>query len=103
MTTIRAYHGGDIDGARWFTTDRDHASYFGPVVEVEIESSIDPVRMSSDEVEAIADGGGYEADARLWSHLDSVDASWAILDGWEGAGLCIVIREPQYVRVTEVA
>jgi hypothetical protein len=103
MTTIRAYHGGEIDGATWFTTDRDHASLFGPVTEVELESSIDPLRLSADDVEALVGfGGGYESDARLWTHINAADASWAILDGWEGAGLCIIIREPQYVRVTEV-
>ena len=100
MTTIRAFHGGELEGARWYTTDRGHAAIFGDVSEVEIESTIDPVRL--DAASIVGDESGYAADALLWAHLDALDCSWAIVSGWEGAGECVIVREPGYVRVREV-
>lgn len=101
MTTLRAYHGGSLESARWYTTDASHAAIFGDVVAVDIESTIDPVRL--DAAEVCGDACGYAADAMLWARLEEMDATWAIVTGWEGSGDCIVVREPGYVRVTEVA
>lgn len=98
---ITAFHGGELEGARWYTTDRSHAAIFGDVSEVEIESSIDPVRIDAEAV--VGDASGYKADTILWAHLDAIDCTWAIVTGWEGAGECIVVREPGYVRVSEVS
>jgi hypothetical protein len=100
MTTIRAYHGGSLEGARWYTTDAGHAAIFGDVAEVELESTIDPVHI--DAADVCGSESGYAADAMLWAHLEAIDATWAIVAGWEGSGECIVVREPHYVRVTEV-
>lgn len=110
MTSIKAYHGGSersggtgLDRAAWFSTDRDHAAYFGPVSAVELTSSVEPLRISAEQAEEIMGAGGYAADARLWALLEERDAAWAWIEGWEGAGMCVVVRESHLVDVTEVA
>ena len=102
---------------RWFTDDESHASNFGDVSEYSIARtpglvSFDKNDISTlgdrinqavlddlfvddvSEVQEIIDGGGYDADAVLYSILaHNRDISGFEIDGWEGSGKVYLMRD----------
>lgn len=71
-TTIKAFHGGERDGARWFSTSRDHAGYFGDVHEATIEAPESSTEKIEDLEEAgiFVAGGGFEQDVAFYDYMD---------------------------------
>ena len=80
----RLYHGGDHSDPAWFTTDKNHAEYFGAVKEYTLQA--DRVRIITQQESEVM-GSGYEADAKLIGLLDGFDA--IVVEGWEGEGVCV--------------
>lgn len=95
-TQIEAYRGGEGDSDAWFTTDRDHAAYFGSVQKVRLSGTA--VRLDADDHPDLAGVGGYEADAIAQEILEDSGADMLIMDNWEGAGLTILI-DPDWAEV----
>jgi len=78
MRTIRAFHGGEKEGARWFTTDRDHARQFGPVHEAEILVGPDAVEIDSMEDHLVEYGviDGRDADTWMGGEIEAALLGW---------------------------
>lgn len=88
---LDAYHAGQHDDPRWFTTDRAHAAYFGkPALYRLTLSSFKRIDVRGD---ARFEMGGDEADRALYALLDEECVAGLVLDGWEGRGLTILIAE----------
>lgn len=94
MSKLTAYHGGrDVQDARWFTTDRNHAAYFGPVSEVVIDTS-NAVHVDADSDERLVSSSCDEAEMAIQEIMDSERATILTISGWEGNGLVILLDEP---------
>lgn len=99
---LTAYHGGQQENPRWFTTDRDHARSFGEVREyrirlrtaLEIDMS-HPILRDEDGNEL----SGYEADDALYQYLDAEYVDGIIVHGWEGLGVCILVSHRAEVEL----
>lgn len=97
---ITAHKGGNQgeEGAiRWLTTDRQHAAGFGSVSTYRIQ--VDDRRVSrfdADDID-LPEGGGWEVEEAMKEAVEE-DGCWlAILEGWEGRGVCLWIAEPDTV------
>lgn len=94
-TTLTAYRGGEGDSEAWYTTDRQHAAYFGEVEEVELCGIA--ARLDAEQHPRLAGVDGYEADEIAQEILSETGADMLIMEGWEGAGLTILVSDPDYV------
>lgn len=96
-TEITCYHGSNAgpDRASWYTTDRDHAAYFGAVTDHKV--TYDPrydLWITADQVAHL--GGGYEADEALYEIIrEAGSPGVVVVEGWEGSGLCIITDEAE--------
>lgn len=89
---ITAYHGGhgSIRDARWFTTDRTHAANFGPVSEVQIDTSC-AAFIDADMDERLADLDGWEADDALYQIMKTEGLTVLMVENYEGDGYCVLV------------
>lgn len=95
-TPIIAWHGGQHERPRWFTTDRDHAGMFGEVRRYRISPrSVLEIDMTHPALrdEQGYELMGYEADAALYALLESSGVDAILVHGWEGSGVCILISD----------
>ena len=91
-----AFHGQPDDGDEdiyWLTTDRDHAASFGPVTERHVEIGTALVLDAQQDIR-LRNLAGPEADTKLRKILERSPATAAIVIGWEGSGLTILLANP---------
>jgi len=99
--TIRAWHGGQHDDPRWFTSDQGWARTFGSDVRLYEITATRVIELSEEDVEELTAGlRGYEADEALYDLMKERDADLIILHGWE-RGICY-LANPRWAQIREV-
>lgn len=99
--TIRAWHGGQHDDPRWFTSDREWALTFGADVRLYEITGRNVVELHEEDIEKLTAGlHGYDADEALYEYMDERDADIVILHGWE-RGICYLVN-PRWAKILEV-
>ena len=100
MSKMLAYHGTtelhEDKTVYWFTTDPDHASYFGEVREATIWLDSSVVEIDADKDPRLSGQSGPEADEICYEIMEESDASALVLVNYEGTGLCILI-DPRWI------
>ena len=97
---VIAYRGSENpEGGHWYTTDREHAAYFGTVRQYKLR-----VRKTAKldwASSKYAELGGYDADAILYRALGLLRADCLELAGWEGSGICYLLKDPSDAKLIE--
>ena len=100
-TTIRAWHGGQHEDPRWFTSDREWAQTFGSDVRLYEITAHDVLELHEGDIDELTAGlHGYDADEALYELMESKGADLVILHGWE-RGICYLIN-PRWAKIKEV-
>lgn len=100
-TTIRAWHGGQHDDPRWFTSARDWAITFGADVRLYEITADRVLELHEDDIDELTSGlHGYDADAALYDLVEREGAGLVILHGWE-RGVCY-LADPRRAEIREV-
>lgn len=97
--TIRGYHGGGRDGARWFylgDAGRDAAGWFGDVHEAEItivDATTEDIGALERGHDLYVAGGGMEQDAALYEYMESEGLDALIIRDFEEGADAILLSE----------
>ena len=94
---LDAFHGepdeSEDEEIYWLTTDENHAAVFGEVTEYELEFQLALVLDAKRDIR-LRRLDGPRADDRLRKILQHSPAHAAIVLGWEGKGLVVLLSSP---------
>jgi len=98
------------DQLTWFSTDRDHAEYFGEIKEYELdlsdnvfkidlhnEDTFDVLKEFADDARALCCSGGYEFEDVLLAAAEKYKVDAIIIENGEGKGICIRVTDAPWV------
>lgn len=90
--TVELFHGSvrHTGLISWFTTDKNHAGYFGEVRTYQVGPIVAvAVSMADKRIAEAQAQGVIEANEMLDDYLSDLGADALVIEGWEGTGLCV--------------